>query len=43
MAHDDRDGLAVGKDRLPLAAQEAVRVGVDQVAVDGDLVRVANC
>jgi pimeloyl-ACP methyl ester carboxylesterase len=40
VAHDDRGGLAEGKDRLHLAAQEAVRVGVDQVAVDGDLVRV---
>ena len=40
MAHDDRGGLAEGKDRQHLAAQEAVRVGVDQVAVDGDLVRV---
>ena len=40
MAHDDRGGLAEGKDRLHLAAQEAVRVGVDQVAVGGDLVRV---
>jgi hypothetical protein len=35
VAHDDRGGLAEGKDRLHLAAQEAVRVGVDQVAVDG--------
>jgi putative phosphoribosyl transferase len=42
VAHDDRDGLAVGKDRLPLAAQEAVRVGVGQVAVDGDLARVSQ-
>jgi putative phosphoribosyl transferase len=40
VAHDDRGGLAEGKDRLHLAAQEAVRVDVDQVAVDGDLVRV---
>jgi dienelactone hydrolase len=40
VAHDDRGGLAEGKDRQHLAAQEAVRVGVDQVAVDGDLVRV---
>jgi hypothetical protein len=35
VAHDDRGGLAEGKDRLHLTAQEAVRVGVDQVAVDG--------
>jgi putative phosphoribosyl transferase len=40
VAHDDRGGLAEGKDPLHLAAQEAVQVGVDQVAVDGDLMRV---
>jgi pimeloyl-ACP methyl ester carboxylesterase len=40
VAHDDRGGLAEGKDPQHLAAQDAVRVSVDQVAVDGDLVRV---
>jgi pimeloyl-ACP methyl ester carboxylesterase len=40
VAHDDRGGLAEGKERQHLAAQDAVRVSVDQVAVDGDLVMV---